>query len=216
MDGSRRKFKREGEAQRQGDLIAAALELIAEGGQTAATVRAIAARAGVTPGLIRHYFKSREDLLAAAYATFAARVAEAHLAEPPGCGPDPVGRLASFVNQALMPAQTEGTWIGQWAGFLHLIQRESGLRVQHRQLCHTVRDEIEGLIRAALAAAGRPAEPAELRRLAICCHALIDGLWLEGSVRPEDFAPGELPRLGVEAAGRLIGLPLLEFIGGMA
>ena len=67
MSGQRRTFRREGEAQRREDLVAAALDCIAEGGPLGATVRAIAERAGVTPGLIRHYFNTKEDLISAAY-----------------------------------------------------------------------------------------------------------------------------------------------------
>ncbi|HRK43503.1 MAG TPA: TetR family transcriptional regulator, partial [Gemmobacter sp.] len=42
MTGERRKFTREGEERRREALIAAALDLVAEGGPGAATVRAIA------------------------------------------------------------------------------------------------------------------------------------------------------------------------------
>ena len=63
-------------------------------------------------------------------------------------------------------------------------------------------------------AAGRPAGPTQLRAEAIACNALIDGLWLEGSVLPEDFAAGELPRLGLEKIGALLGLPLMDQVEG--
>ncbi len=62
----RRPYRREGEEKRRDDLIAAAIDLVAEGGPEAATVRAIAARAGVTPGLILHYFQYKEDRTRAA------------------------------------------------------------------------------------------------------------------------------------------------------
>ena len=62
-------YRRESEETRRADLIAATQELVAEGGPEAATVRAIAARAGVTPGLIRHYFQTKDELTRAAYAT---------------------------------------------------------------------------------------------------------------------------------------------------
>ena len=63
----RRSYRREAEDIRRDALITAALDLVAEGGPQAATVRAIADRAGVTPGLIRHYFASKEDLTRAAF-----------------------------------------------------------------------------------------------------------------------------------------------------
>ncbi len=208
MTDERRKFRREGEAQRQGDLIAAALDLMADGGPQAATVRAIAERAGVTPGLIRHYFRTKEDLLGAAYSSFVAQMTERQLAAIEDAGPDPRARLARFVARALCPPQTDGRMLGVWAGFLHLVQREPQLRAVHRAGYYAFRDALETLIGAALAAEGRVLPAATLRAEAIACTALIDGLWLEGSVLPEDFPDLALPRLGLAKIGRLLGLAL--------
>ena len=66
MPGSTQKFRREPAEQRKDDLIQATLSLIAEQGVRAATVRAIAKRADVTQGLIRHYFSTKHDLILAA------------------------------------------------------------------------------------------------------------------------------------------------------
>lgn len=214
MSGTRRRFKREGEAQRQGDLIAAALDLIAAGGPQAATVRAIAEKAGVTPGLIRHYFRTKEDLIAAAYASFVERMTADHRATLEGTGADPIARLARFVSDALSPPLTDARTVGIWAGFIHVVQRDSHMRAIHERGYHAFRNELQLLIADALAAAGRPAGPAQLRAEAIACNALIDGLWLEGSVLPEDFAAGELPRLGLEKIGALLGLPLITQVEG--
>ncbi|MBN9550954.1 MAG: TetR family transcriptional regulator, partial [Alphaproteobacteria bacterium] len=60
---SRRKFRREGEERRRQDLIDATLDSVAEHGLQGATLRTIALRAGVTAGLIRHYFPGKEELL---------------------------------------------------------------------------------------------------------------------------------------------------------
>ena len=67
MTVTRRQYRREGEESRRAALIAATQSLVAEGGPEAATVRAIASRAGVTAGLIRHYFQTKEELIRAAY-----------------------------------------------------------------------------------------------------------------------------------------------------
>ena len=52
MSAERRIYRRESEETRREALIQATLDLVAEGGGQAATVRAIAGRAGVTAGLI--------------------------------------------------------------------------------------------------------------------------------------------------------------------
>ncbi|OIQ67402.1 HTH-type transcriptional regulator BetI [mine drainage metagenome] len=207
-DGVRRKFRREGEAQRQGDLIAAALELIAEGGPQAATVRAIAARAGVTPGLIRHYFHTKEDLLCAAYASFMQRMTDDHRATVADGVADPVARLARFVVASLTPPMVDARAVGLWAGFIHLVQHDPVMRAVHHKTYHAFRFELDVLIAEALASVGRGDSPEELRRHAISCNALIDGLWMEGSSLPDAFSDGELPRLGVANIGLLLGLDL--------
>ncbi|TMV82111.1 TetR family transcriptional regulator [Thioclava sp. BHET1] len=210
MANERRRFRREGEAQRQGDLIAAVLELIAEGGPQAATVRAIAERAGVTPGLIRHYFKTKEELLGAAYAHFVNAMTEAHQQAAAEAPPDPLLRLASFVAQSLHPPMVDARMVGLWAGFLHLIRHDPALLQVHRDGYLTFRDQLQTLIADAQRARGRQPDAAALRADAIAANALIDGLWLEGSLLPDDFHTSELARTGLSKIGLLLDLPLLE------
>ncbi len=60
-------FKRAPESERRRELIEATLECISEVGIQATTVRAVAARAGVTNGLIRHHFENKANLIVEAY-----------------------------------------------------------------------------------------------------------------------------------------------------
>lgn len=60
-------FKRAPENERRRELIEATLESISEVGIQATTVRAVAARAGVTNGLIRHHFENKANLIIEAY-----------------------------------------------------------------------------------------------------------------------------------------------------
>jgi AcrR family transcriptional regulator len=206
MTGDRRKFRREGEERRREALIAAALDLIAEGGVAAATVRAIADRAGVTPGLIRHYFAGKDDLTRAAFAEIMARMTAASLAHadeaPAG---DPVARLAAFVRASLRPPVADEVSLGLWAGFIHLVRREPAMREIHCSSYLEYRDLLQGLI-AAAQPPGTP--PSRLRAQAIACNAVIDGLWLEGSVLPEAFEQAELEGIALAAVGRILGLEL--------
>jgi hypothetical protein len=52
---------------RRAALIEAAVTCLVELGPTEISTRTIAARAGVSSGLLGYYFESKEDLLAAAY-----------------------------------------------------------------------------------------------------------------------------------------------------
>lgn len=63
-------------------LLAAALHVLASRGAKASTVRAIAAAAGVTPGLVVHHFGTKERLLFEVDALVAARFTEAMTIDP--------------------------------------------------------------------------------------------------------------------------------------
>jgi AcrR family transcriptional regulator len=202
----RRRFVRAGEEARREALIEATLALVAAGGVEAATVRAIAARAGVTPGLIRHYFQTKEALLAEAFGALMGRMIAAadQRAQPAG---DPRDRLARFVVASLRPPVMSAEQVGLWAGFLHRVQADPDLRRSHDESYRGYRDRLEALIAAALPGVN---DPARLRALAIACNAVIDGLWLEGSLLPESFAAGEIEAIGLAAVGAILGLSLPE------
>jgi AcrR family transcriptional regulator len=204
MSAERRNYRREPEERRREALIRAAQALVAEGGLTAATVRAIADRAGVTAGLIRHYFQSKEELTRAAYADLMDGMTAANLAAVPEAVTDPAARLACFVAASLRPPVLGATRVGLWAGFIHTVQADPDLLALHEAGYLRYRDRLQGLI----AALPRPADAARLRADAIACNAVIDGLWLEGSVIPHAFAPQELPRIGLSAIGAILGADL--------
>ncbi|HEU4756055.1 MAG TPA: helix-turn-helix domain-containing protein, partial [Agromyces sp.] len=70
-------------AQRREQIIAATLRLVARDGFAGVTLRDVAAEVGVVHGLIRHYFATREQLVAAAFdaAVRAEAVQDEELAE---------------------------------------------------------------------------------------------------------------------------------------
>lgn len=206
--GARRGFRRAGEEARRTALISAALDCIAEGGPQAATVRAIAARAGVTQGLIRHYFRTKEELVGAAFEALMTRMTDQSAERAADASEEPVARLAAFVTGALSPPVVHGRDMALWASFMQMTRHDPALRDVHQATYLAFRDRLEALIGGALAAAGRP-QPAEaLRRHAIACNAVVDGLWLEGSALPGAFAEGELARIGLESVGAILGLDL--------
>ena len=82
------------------------------------------------------------------------------------------------------------------------------MRAIHARTYRDFRDRLEGLIAAALAEAGRPADATATRRLAIACNGVIDGLWLEGGALPDAFAPGELAGIGCRRWPLIVGLDL--------
>jgi AcrR family transcriptional regulator len=204
VTGDRRKFHRQNEDARRAALISAAIDLISDGGPATATVRAIAEKAGVTPGLIRHYFATKEALMRAAYADVMEGMAQASLAVVATAPDRPEARLAVFVAASLRPPVVDSRAMGLWAGFLHQMRQDDDMRAAHEAGYLHYRDLLQGLI----ADLPRKADAAQLRADAIACNAVIDGLWLEGSALPHAFAAGELERIGLHAVGAILGLDL--------
>lgn len=202
----RRPYRRESEERRRDDLIAAALDLVAEGGLQAATVRAIADRAGVTPGLIRHYFSSKEDLTRAAYHKLMDRMTADSAAVLQDAPTDPLARLARFVVASVSPPVVDPVAVGLWAGFVHDVRRDASMREVHRATYLAFRDKLQSLI----ADLPRAATAQQLRREAIACNGLIDGLWLEGSVLPDSFEHGEIAAIALASVGAILGVNLTQ------
>ena len=208
MPEERRKFKRESAEARREALIRAALDLVAEHGVRGATVRGIAERADVTQGLIRHYFRSKEDLITAAYEYHMTQMTD--LTEGPasqlrGAARD---RLVAFVVASLTAPVVDPQSIALWASFLNKVQNDPAMKAIHARTYADFRDRLEALIAAALDEAGQAPEAGRLRHLAIACNAVIDGLWLEGGALPDAFEPDELPKIGLTSVGAIVGLNL--------
>ncbi|MDN2583537.1 TetR family transcriptional regulator C-terminal domain-containing protein [Aquibium sp. ELW1220] len=204
----RRKFRREGEERRRQDLIEATLDCVAENGIEGATVRAIALRAGVTAGLIRHYFPAKEDLLQAAYATIVERMTAQALASLDGTGKTPAARLGAFVAANLTAPIVDARVFSLWAGFIGRAHADPALSAVHRDGYIGFRDRLEHLIAETFASAGRTADAGRLRRHAIAVNAIIDGLWIEGCMAGDLFETGELAAIGIASVERVLGIDM--------
>jgi TetR/AcrR family transcriptional repressor of bet genes len=206
MDAApRRPYRRESEETRRADLIAATQALVAEGGSDAATVRAIAARAGVTPGLIRHYFQSKDDLIRAAYTSLMDGMTATGADALEGVGATPEERLAAFVSASLRPPVLDVGAVVLWAAYMHKVRIDPNLKAAHEAAYLSYRNTLQSLI----ATLQRDVPESQLRAEAIACNGMIDGLWLEGSILPHAFAPDELVTIALRSVGAILGVDLL-------
>ena len=79
------------------------------------------------------------------------------------------------------------------------------MRETHEATYLQYRNVLQGLITDL----PRQAHLPQLRREAIACNAIIDGLWLEGSALPDAFETGELVQIGLDSIGKILGIDLL-------
>ncbi|NVP54914.1 TetR family transcriptional regulator C-terminal domain-containing protein [Mycoplana rhizolycopersici] len=201
---SRRTFHRAPEGERRHDLIEATLDCIAESGLQGATVRQIAIRAGVTAGLIRHYFASKEHILQEAYRVVIARLTE----KAERVTGDPEERLRSFIVINLTEPVANSRSLSLWASFISRVSVDPQLAAIHREGYLGFRNALESLLADFLQAKGQEADPARCRALAIAINGLLDGLWLEGCLAGELFEERELVSIALTSIEALIGLPI--------
>ncbi|MFN3517447.1 MAG: TetR family transcriptional regulator C-terminal domain-containing protein [Novosphingobium sp.] len=196
-------FRREDPDARRAGLIAACTRVLAREGAAGASVRAIAAEAGVSPGLIGHYFGGVDALVAASYAATDARVTAALDAAVAAAGSEPRARLVAYVSASLLPPIADSELLSTWIAFWSLVRARPDIAAQHDEQYGRFRQRLEAL----LAETGVP--PAALRRTALAVTALVDGLWLELCLSPETFRPGEAAAIARDGLHALLASALI-------
>lgn len=206
---TRRAFHREPEAVRQQDLIAATLDSIAELGLAGATVREVALRAGVTPGLIRRYFDNKERLVSAAYKQF---IAELIAAAEAGCGNgSALSRLAGLVRASVTAPVADGRTLSIWASFIGTVHSDPVMAAVHREGYQAFRDLIERLVGEAMAEQGIRIGKQQVLQKAIVINALLDGLWIEISMGGDDFSKLDVVRIALDSVATVLGIDAKTF-----
>jgi AcrR family transcriptional regulator len=190
--GPRAKFTRELPAVRRRALIEATAQCLAERGHAATSVREVCARAGVSPGLIRHYFGGIDTLIAETYRFIGSHVAEALAAALQDPAATAEARLRAFIDASFRPPVLDPELLSIWLSFWALVRRDEAVRQVHRDVYAAYRRTLEQLIAAATEDRGRRVHAA-LASLAFT--AMLDGLWLELCLDPTVFAPEDAVRI---------------------
>lgn len=174
------------EESRRGQLIAVTIDSLAELGYVSSTLAQIAGRAGVSPGLVAHYFGDKDGLLEAAFRSLSRRVAEqvrARLAQ----ARTPRGRIQAVIDANLAPAEFEqrtGTaWLAFWGQVVHVPRLKRVQRVYQQRTLSNLKHALKRLL---------PAD--EARSLAYMIAAMIDGVWLRAALSEWSEADSESAR----------------------
>lgn len=188
MTAVRQAFTRESADARRADLIEATAACLADHGLVGTNVRAICARAGVSPGLLRHYFGGIDDLIVATYEATSDRMDAIFAGAVAGAGADPRARLLAYLTASFRPPVTDPELLGAWTAFWALARSDARMAAIHSESYAGYRARLGELLIACGAA--------DAERLAIMLTAMVDGLWLELSLDAESF--------GAEAAVAMI------------
>jgi len=172
------RFKREAPEKRRADLVQAAIRCLAEGGMAAFKMERIAAEAGVSLGLLPHYFKSKAELLAevyraALYDDVNRKIAD--LENKDAVGPA-AERLCRVMDAIIDPDYLKPSNLTVWLALWGEIVVNPELRLAHRTLYRSYLKSLAALIGEVAEHRQRSVNATEIAR---SLQALIDGLFLE-------------------------------------
>ena len=192
---ARARFVRETPDVRRQALIDATARCLAEKGIGGTSVRAICARAGVSSGLLTHYFPGVDALILATYVDVGARVSAALDAAIASAGNDPRDRLRACLLANLRPPALDPDLLATWIAFWSLVTSDPAIAAVHADVYRGTRHQLETL----LGEAAPQLSQAQKRIAAISLTALVDGLWLELCLDRSSFTAEEAQAM-VESA----------------
>ncbi|MFM7029389.1 MAG: TetR family transcriptional regulator C-terminal domain-containing protein [Chakrabartia sp.] len=166
------------------DLIAACARTLAKKGAHGCSVREICAEAGVSSGLLRHYFAGIDDLIAETYRQTGHQVQAALEAAVAKAGTDPKNRLLAYLTASFAPPIADADLLATWLAFWSLTRTDPAVAALHGEIYAENRHALERLLEAY-------APARDHRLMAVALTALVDGLWLELSLGDAPFSPEE-------------------------
>jgi len=186
------RFTRDPPEVRKRKLIEATAQCLAELGHAGTSVRAVAAKANVSPGLVAHHFKGIDDLIVATYDHVGQQVAKTLTQAMESAPDDAELKLRAFIDVSFKPPVLDRDLLAIWLSFWSLVRRDPGVRKVHKKIYTDYRRRLEELI----------ADIAGARRIKIDTHlaalgftAMLDGLWLELCLDPTIFSREDALRI---------------------
>src|SRR5450432_1101635 len=137
------------EDSRRDQLVEVTIDSLAEVGFVGTTLAQIASRAGVTPGLVAHYFGDKDGVLEAAVRSLARRVGDQVRARLRQVS-TPRGRIQAVIDANLAPEEfdqrTGSAWLAFWGQVLHLPQLKRVQSVYQRRTLSNFRGSLRKLV----------------------------------------------------------------------
>ena len=159
---------------RRRQLVEVTIDSLAELGYVGTTLAQIAVRAGVSPGLVAHYFGDKDGLLDAAFRSLARRVGDQVRARLRHVS-TPRGRIQAVIDANLAPEEFEqrtGTaWLAFWGQVLQVKSLKRVQSVYQRRTLSNLRSSLKKLM-----------PPEDAQHLAAMIAAMIDGVWLRAAL----------------------------------
>ena len=170
---------------RRRQLVEAAIAAIHEHGFANATVARIAAQAGISAGMVHHYFKDKDELL---FATMRHLLAELRMDAVArlSLAASPRERIRAIIDACFGDSQFEervfSAWLALYGNARQSPRLMNILSLYHRRLRSSLLHDLRRIV-----------SEADALRLADGIAAMIDGLWLRYALTGKPANP-ETPR----------------------
>lgn len=165
---------------RRRELVEATLETLQRFGYSGTTVARVGAQAGMSPGIVHHYFKNKAELLESALRYLQGQLG-LRVAELLRHAVTPHERLRAVIDGNFAPGLFSGDVARVWMAFLgELPFRPENAKLQaiiHRRLRSNVMPALRRLL---------PEQEAE--EVAFGIQVLIDGLWMQCAIATDGLS----------------------------
>src|SRR5262245_19957185 len=159
---------------RRQDLIQGTIKSIATLGYNNSTVQTICEAAGLSRGLIGHYFKGKDDLLIEAFRYLCARTDADSRQAIRAVGNDPLQRLLAVTTVTFQSAPSRENAL-VWLACCGVAPWNSSMMELHHQLYRRYRAFIERMMAQAAEERGITIDA---KRAALTYAQMIDGFWI--------------------------------------
>lgn len=181
----KRARKRSEPAARRRQLVNATLTSIARHGLDGCSIQAISKSAGVSRGLIHHYYRDKDELLCDAYRTLGEDMMTV-FRELAGSDAPPMSRLEAVVRAAFSLPVSSARNCSAWLGFWHASRNNPRLLAINRAVYAEYRLLLKELVDEAARAQDAYVDTDEV---VLTLMRVMDGAWIELAIDPSTEVP---------------------------
>jgi len=160
---------------RRQDLIQGTIKSIGNLGYHNSTVQTICEAAGLSRGLIGHYFKGKDDLLLEAFRHQTAEADEDTRQAIRAVGDDPLQRLLAATSVTFMRSASSRENALVWLAFCGVAPWNDSMKELHSRLYRRYRSWIQRMMEEAAEERG---VRIDAKRAALTYAQMVDGFWL--------------------------------------
>lgn len=186
---ARRSYSREDPQVRRQELIEATFRCLAKHGHARTSVRVIAAEAGVSPGLIRHHFGEKKQLIAATY-RHASDLLFNHIKNAVDTFEgDDWNKLVTFIEAGFTPPILSKDYITVRFVLWGVAMTDPVIRQVHSEVNQRYRRLMSRLLGDVV---GNRMGDQDIKGVTAALAALQNGLWLDWCLNPRQATPSDL------------------------